>query len=984
MKKNKFINKIIYLTLLISLILGNSIGTAQALFGGGPDVPSIGEIINEVETHYGFDGNILRRAQRKGDYPQIEVFFDKTSPKEGEKVTATAMPKYFKNSNQQLYYTWFLFRDGEDDIEKAKQLAMGIVARGDFDPILFETNYSSGANDPDKDGYEASYGGDNGVGGKKVSSNSSFLDQYEFKYYVQPIAKQVVDTAKITRCYRHNFGFSKPDNNNYPETIYPGEDLIVECEHKFPSNPVISFTDFYGNEINCEENEFEVGDGEFTTKEEACWKLDPNNSDTDGDGFIDEADLAGLGQQQLVWNYQEGDRIGVVIEGTSMVPVNETSKTEQTKLDPLIVFYCGLINDSDNYCVNEDGDVGRCAEQICLTKNICAEATTDNEEPCVASAGNIGTCSFESGVGLCEAVLPCDDPDSSDKDLCQKEGEKIAGICLNSECVLSRCGDSGEKCQTDLGTLGTCNEMGVCIEENVGPGDPSMNPYYKIAWAGLDICDKELIEGDDKRKLIENDECEGIEDYGFTYLATKKINETAENILKPTLISNLSQAQVNTENFKNSDYITIKTVFNENEGVDSDFLDYEWKISIMDEAGNPKAGFSPQEITTTSWVEGDLSKGLGADTIKIRGKAGSSFESLFFTNEKLYYAISLKVNYGGKNQQATLKIPILANNIEIKFLNQAGELICDDDNLTETYGKICPVYPGQLLFGVSDSSGVEGFSWELNNNKLSDKINIYSLPFSGGLYETYSIIPITGSDMSLQTVTLKGKKTNGEEVTSERLISVAKPMAKISSESSTAWPVNVDDGSEEGVISENVFGFSAEEELHFKANLIPNYLEGKQGEYGIELKWYINNQEVDQDFINNNPNNEIEIGTAEDIKFKLLGTQLSSINLTAEVVKKYTDQEKTKLKEAWGITNIKDQTFKKTITLKKNLESSTTGEATVKGNSISVFMASTLKNAPEYFVFIIKTSIVFVLFWSLLYGFEYWFSREIKLKEEND
>jgi hypothetical protein len=971
MKKNKLFNKIIYSILLATLILSNSVGTAQALFGGGPSIPSTAEIINEVETHYGFDGNVLRRSQRKGDYPQAEVFFDKTSPKEGEKVTATALPKYFKNSNSELYYTWFLFREGEDDIEKAKQLAMGLVARGDFNPYLFESDYNIASDD--SGAYEASFGGHKGAGGKKDSSGTA-LGSYEFTQYIDPVQKQVVDTSKITRCYRHNFGFSQPEDYSEGQ---PGEDLIVECEHKFPDSPEEHFFDVNDKEIDCSEGEFEVGDGEFSTKEAGCWRLNPENPDTDGDGFVDEADLAGLGQQQLTWNYEIGDRVGVIIEGTSMVPINETTQISQTKLNPLIVYSCGRAFDDDNYCVDADGNVGRCGDEVCNIKTACADPSVDVDEPCVTSTGEVGVCSFTGATGSCDAVLECTDPDSSEGDLCEKDS--IPGICSESECVISRCGESGDKCQTDLGTIGVCSESGLCLEESVGAGDRSMNPYYKIMWAGVDICDREKVEGDDKKELFEEDECGGSADYGFTYLATQKVSEMAESILKPTLISNISQAQVNTENFGYSDYITVKAVFNEEEGIDPDFLDYEWKISITDEDDTPKSGFSYTNITSADWVEGDLAEGLGATEIKIRG-AGDSFEALPFDTEDLYYSISLAVDYGGKSQITILKVPIKANDIEIDFLDQSGSLICDD--IDDNYGKICPVYPGQLLFAKSDSSSVDGFSWELNGNKLLDKSSVYTPPFSESLYDTYSVIPVTGSDMSLQTVTLKAKKENGDEVISERLISVAKPMARISSELESAWPVTVDDGSTDGVESENVFGFSAGEDLHFKANLVPNYMSGNLTDHGIELKWYINNQAVDDNFVADNPDNDINISSSEELKFKLLGTEGDSINLGLKVIKTYTDDEKELLKEAWGITNIKNQTFQKTITLKKNFEAPTT--VAVEGNSISIFMASTFKNAPEYFVFIIKTSIVFVLFWSLLYGFEYWFSQEIKLKKEND
>ena len=308
MKIKNIIKKGFASLVLVNLIFWNSVGSAKALFGGSVSVPSVGEVLDKIENQYGFDKDVLRRSKLKVNYPQVEVFFDNTAPQSGDKVTATALPQYFKNTNENLYYTWFLFREGDDDMEEAKQLAMGMVARGDFDPFLFGTDYSGGGDDDDKDGYDASYGGDDGVGGKSVVSGILDYSDYESNHYIAPSSKQVVDTDEITRCYRHNFGVSEP--NKY--SVIAGGDLIIYCKHKFPEAPVgKSFSDPLnpGSVIECKDD-YEVGDGEFTNNEEACWKLDPDNADTDGDGFEDEADLAGLGQTQFTWIFQPGDKVG--------------------------------------------------------------------------------------------------------------------------------------------------------------------------------------------------------------------------------------------------------------------------------------------------------------------------------------------------------------------------------------------------------------------------------------------------------------------------------------------------------------------------------------------------------------------------------------------------------------------------------------------------------------------------------------------------
>lgn len=62
----------------------------------------------------------------------------------------------------------------------------------------------------------------------------------------------------------------------------------------------------------------ESGNGKFTTAEEKFWGTDPKDPDTADNGNKDEANVIGLGQQNFSWSYAKGDKVGVVVEGTSM------------------------------------------------------------------------------------------------------------------------------------------------------------------------------------------------------------------------------------------------------------------------------------------------------------------------------------------------------------------------------------------------------------------------------------------------------------------------------------------------------------------------------------------------------------------------------------------------------------------------------------------------------------------------------------------
>ncbi len=77
------------------------------------------------------------------------------------------------------------------------------------------------------------------------------------------------------------------------------------CEHLFPDT---------GND------NWEAGDGDFGGGEERFWGTNPQDANTAGNGNLDEANVSGLGQKEFSWIYQTGDKVGVIVEGTSLIP----------------------------------------------------------------------------------------------------------------------------------------------------------------------------------------------------------------------------------------------------------------------------------------------------------------------------------------------------------------------------------------------------------------------------------------------------------------------------------------------------------------------------------------------------------------------------------------------------------------------------------------------------------------------------------------
>lgn len=217
--------------------------------------------------------NVQRQKQNP---PQVSLNFFPANPLPGEEVTVTATPTYFVSDPNNLYFTWYIKHhntslanngnrdlngDGHIDIEDYKIEAMRNITNGGWDWDPDGNGIPDGdiyATHNDADGYEAAMGGEDQRG-------------------------------KPAYCYIHDW----PTGNDL---------LLTPCEHLFPDDGI----DALGG-----------SDGNFNMAQEKFWRTDPNNNDTSGAQQKDEASVIGLGRFEFKFNYQEGDKVGVAIEGAS-------------------------------------------------------------------------------------------------------------------------------------------------------------------------------------------------------------------------------------------------------------------------------------------------------------------------------------------------------------------------------------------------------------------------------------------------------------------------------------------------------------------------------------------------------------------------------------------------------------------------------------------------------------------------------------------
>jgi len=286
-------------------------------------------ILDQIMGDMGVDKNEAKTTiqqmnvqRQKQNPPQVSLSFFPTNPSPGEEVTVTATPTYFASEAKNFYFTWYIKHDGgnrdlNDDgrtnIEDYKIEAARLIANGGYDWDPDGNGAPDGpiyATDTDADGYDAAIGGEDQQG------------------------------KGTPHCYIHDW----PSGNDFE---------LPNCEHLFP--------DTHGKG--------DVGDGEYDLNEEKFWRTDPRNDDTRGARQKDEATVAGLGMFEFKFNYQDGDKVGVAVEGASYQPTNYDDSTYK-------VFWALVKNECPvgSYLPNED-----------LTDG----STTDNSTDVTTAVGTI-------------------------------------------------------------------------------------------------------------------------------------------------------------------------------------------------------------------------------------------------------------------------------------------------------------------------------------------------------------------------------------------------------------------------------------------------------------------------------------------------------------------------------------------------------------------------------------------------------------------
>lgn len=933
------------------------------------------EIFQSVEQRYGFDENILKNAKRKESAPRVEMFFDNTNPKPGEKVTAHAIPEYFKNDPQNLYYTWYIIHTTDGNIKNAtnsikdgKIEAAKLMARGDYDPNLDGQSYADPGKDPDNDGWPtvdansydenkvaAPMGGADGVGGLAEGNDniepykdasaycdargahstaeqcnlyntpSSFNQYYNFKPdqngdYCQSCQQSLSFTAtlspdnqccylvanpsdpglisydpgtsycptsysaayegcfdyaglkntnksliesclgtayqacltnwnnlhvnptgdepvsQVSRCYKHNFGTNNPDqgfrgytsSGNFSEDD-SGTDVTVDCKHKWRDAPG-----------------YTSGSGKFPTGEEKYWKTDPTDPDTDGDGFPDEADAVGLGQQDLTWNYQTGDRVGVVVEGTSLIPIDEQSA------------------------------------------------------------------------------------------------------------------------------------------------------YFKIMWGYSDVCDSTKV------GLMDNDECDSSDDYGYGFLATRAPNEQGDDKLKVSLSFSpdnplADPSDANKDNIlgdgtiTNADQISVSSSL-DNTDFNPSELYYTWQIQKGDPQKDEWGG--PLDISN-NFSTASPSAGMGISQFDFKPKK----DILSGGGDIIYFKVTLTVGKAsdlatGRGRSSVI-IPVNKNGIQITLHKVAivdgkatvGDEICNDG----LYKTLCPAVKGQMLAAQVSGNNYKNsdsqFSWTVDGNSYYPPENAPQL--FDGWNNTTIFFPVNKEEQEIENISVTAtSKDVLQPATGTRQVTVVHPAVFIkSADTNVSWPkVYSAPSPNQKSVTQNIESGDAFEALAgstvpYNLDFVPYYLLGNDS--NTEINWSVNGTNIfSPDFYANNPTLDLVAvdNNNRTVKMPIGETAGVFTTLSAEVKKYWGDDERSISYSAWGIAPD-TLSGNSSVSIETVNADSTVVVGTIGGPG--QILAAMGTHLPHYFMYLLRLVLTMLMMFVVSAGF-YGLTQKLSLSDEEE
>lgn len=954
------------------------------------------DITQSTEQRYGVTEDVWRSAMRKGSAPRMEIFFDNTNPKPGEKVTAHAIPEFFKNDPQNLYYTWYIIHTTDGKIQSAtnsiadgKKEAAGIMARGDYDPDLDGQTYPDPGKDPDNDGWPAidkSYdedktaapmGGADGVGGLTEEVVGSFNSATE---WCDSLGDHTWD-----KCSYDDTSTSKPLNTYFTLKSSQTNHYCDLCKDYFSGDGAASYTSAKTARNNCC----------YTNTPESslqCSSTDPDTGDVtlykcpqDGN-----TDYCGVTYNSLFDscydNFKEANKS---IVNACLGPQYDSCKTNWTTTH-------GNPDSQGFSTFSEQATVGvsRCYRHNFGTNNattpfmsneLSDSATNDPsglDYPVSCKHKWINSPDYKSGSGKFptgeEKYWKTDptDPDT-DGDGTADEGD-IIGLNQQSFTWNYQPGD----------------RVGVAAEGTSMIPTDEKSAYYKIMWGYLDVCDST------KTGLMDKDECDGSGDYGFGFLATKSPNEQGDDKLKISLSFSPDNplADPTDENKENiadngsiadADQITVVSSLDNTENNPGN-LYYNWQIS----KGDPqKNDWTEIKDIKSNFDTASPAAGMGISEFSFVPKKSALSSSSGLNYFKVTLTASKASNLTAGRGRSSVIIPVNTRGIKISLHKVdikdgkavAGGEICSDG----LYKTLCPVVKGQMLAaevaGNHYKPGSSEFSWKVDGNPAYPPANASDL--FDGWGNTTIFFPITREEQQIENISVTAtSKDELQPASGARLATVVHPAVFIKSgDTSASWPktyVAADPNQKaayQNIESSDAFEALTASKASYYLDFVPYYLLGE--DENSQINWSVNGTNIaSTDFYENNPylglvelennNRTIHLPTGE--------SEGAFTTLSAKVKKYWSEDERAIPYSAWGIV---PDTLSNESSVSIEAVNAPSGDVVGSANSPGQILAAIGTHLPHYFMYLLRLVLTMAVMFVLSAGF-YGVTQRLNLANE--
>ncbi len=790
--------KIIKKTTLIGIVLleivALNIYPAQAFLGGllGGSAPNSNDIFGQMEERYHLNrdsimdaGENFNVSSQKGNAPEVDIFFNPTSPKFGEKITATALPKFFQSDAKQMYFTWYLKHadcpiasigsekynekcdlnnDRRVNQEDWKIEAMKIIVQNGF--IQSKAEYDS---DDDSDGYKAKMGQNNLI-------------------------------QKEARCYIHDFesgadyeiahlkdGVDAPNKNKKSQ---------FECE-----GTMMCTSDF---RLSCGGQEGTIGVPEQDIGSASATGGD-GGTGTGGDASVsltipehdEEIDYKSITMFDVVRDSgfepyckptegEPGTGVATCPEGTTARCITDSRTVEPTCdfIGDMTARVCGTEGADPGACCSGDlcirtnptafSDPGESGTIACTTQTVSVEDIEQSCEHLFPDTNGNGTVG-DGEYGLDEEEFwgtNPHDPSTAGND--QKDEENLAGVGKDKFTWTYLPGD----------------QVGVIVEGIALYPTKHDDSSSKIMWAlPNNVFEKD---GDDECFIAhEHGNKTGGDDGENKYTEEVKgydveINYASTNIngcLKYNLIDPMKGGQpdnmetvitYNPKNPNKGDKISL-VADTANGGENRSQLYYRWSVY----------GSDKQSLDMEDWVELSadagfrsangisLLEGLGLDTFEM---SLQDFEYKYlrvFVEIEEYYSFgeSQDTTRTGKSD-VIIQVGEMSDN-ELSLRTADGADICAEG--------VCQVIGGQVVEASLDQSGLRNFKWTLNGKPINylngDEVaqgNMIRFPILGNPGDRY-VLEVVAND----TAPIGEEGNQGNKVILNRTLVVAKPRVKL-------------------------------------------------------------------------------------------------------------------------------------------------------------------------------------------------------------